>query len=91
MGSFLIFIRSHVINKLMYGYMLPNLSPSPNLYRVQNVYNGNVASVILTWGTKVIMCPVVCLRGLAMHSISTTLQNYCKGINNIVYLLGRVI
>ena len=27
-----------------YGYMLPNLSPSPNLYKVQSVYNNNVAS-----------------------------------------------
>ena len=26
-------------NKPMYGYMLPNLSPSPNLYKVQSVYN----------------------------------------------------
>ena len=25
------------------GYMLPNLSPSPNLYKVQSVYNNNVA------------------------------------------------
>ena len=25
-----------------YGYMLPNLSPSPNLYKVQSVYNNNV-------------------------------------------------
>ena len=25
------------------GYMLPNLSPSPNLYKVQSVYNKNVA------------------------------------------------
>ena len=24
-------------NKPMYGYMLPNLSPSPNLYKVQSV------------------------------------------------------
>ena len=24
------------------GYMLPNLSPSPNLYKVQSVYNNNV-------------------------------------------------
>ena len=31
-------------NKPMYGYMLPNLSPSPNLYKVQSVYNNNVAS-----------------------------------------------
>ena len=32
-------------NKPMYGYMymLPNLSPSPNLYKVQSVYNNNVA------------------------------------------------
>ena len=28
----------------IYGYMLPNLSPSPNLYKVQSVYNNNVAS-----------------------------------------------
>ena len=28
----------------MYGYMLPNLSPSPNLYKVLSVYNNNVAS-----------------------------------------------
>ena len=27
-----------------YNYMLPNLSPSPNLYKVQSVYNINVAS-----------------------------------------------
>ena len=25
------------------GYMLPNLSPSPNLYKIQSVYNNNVA------------------------------------------------
>ena len=31
-------------NKPTYGYMLPNLSPSPNLYKVQSVYNNNVAS-----------------------------------------------
>ena len=31
-------------NKPVYGYMLPNLSPSPNLYKVQSVYNNNVAS-----------------------------------------------
>ena len=31
-------------NKPMYGYMLPNLSPSPHLYKVQSVYNNNVAS-----------------------------------------------
>ena len=30
-------------NKPIYGYMLPNLSPSPNLYKVQSVYNNNVA------------------------------------------------
>ena len=28
----------------MYGYMFPNLSPSPNLYKIQSVYNNNVAS-----------------------------------------------
>ena len=27
----------------IYGYMLPNLSPSPNLYKIQSVYNNNVA------------------------------------------------
>ena len=32
-------------NKPIYGYiMLPNLSPSPNIYKVQSVYNNNVAS-----------------------------------------------
>ena len=31
-------------NKPMYGYMLPNLSHSPNLYKVQSFYNNNVAS-----------------------------------------------
>ena len=31
-------------NKPIYGYMLPYLSPSPNLYKVQSVYNNNVAS-----------------------------------------------
>ena len=32
-------------NKPMYGYnMLPNLSPRPNLYKVQSIYNNNVAS-----------------------------------------------
>ena len=34
-------------NKPMYDYMLPNLSPSPNLTYtklVQSVYNNNVAS-----------------------------------------------
>ena len=31
-------------NMPMYGYMLPNLSPSPNLYKVQRFYNYNVAS-----------------------------------------------
>ena len=31
-------------DKPMYGYMLPNLSPSPNLYKIQSVYNNNVAS-----------------------------------------------
>ena len=31
-------------DKPMYGSMLPNLSPSPNLYKVQSVYNNNVAS-----------------------------------------------
>ena len=30
-------------NKPMYGYMLPNLSPSPYLYKVLSVYNNNVA------------------------------------------------
>ena len=25
------------------GYMLPNLSPNPNLYKVRSVYNNNVA------------------------------------------------
>ena len=32
-------------NKPMYGYniMLPNLSPSPNLYKVQSIYNNNVS------------------------------------------------
>ena len=40
-------------NKIpIYGYSLPNLSPSPNLYKVQSVYNNNVRSfVILTLGT----------------------------------------
>ena len=28
-------------NKPIYGYMLPNLSPSPNLYKVQSVYNND--------------------------------------------------
>ena len=28
----------------MYGYMLLNLSPSPNLYKVQSVYNNNITS-----------------------------------------------
>ena len=28
----------------MYGYMLLNVSPSPNLYKVQSVYNNNVTS-----------------------------------------------
>ena len=31
-------------NKPIYGYVLPNLSLSPNLYKVQSVYNSNVAS-----------------------------------------------
>ena len=31
-------------NKPVYGYMLPNLSLSPNLYKVQSVYNNNVTS-----------------------------------------------
>ena len=31
-------------NKPMYGYVLPNLSPSLNLYKVQSVYKNNVAS-----------------------------------------------
>ena len=31
-------------NKPMYGYTLPNLSPSPNLYKVQSVYNNDIAS-----------------------------------------------
>ena len=31
-------------DKPMYGYMLPNLSPIPNLYKVQSVYNNYVAS-----------------------------------------------
>ena len=31
-------------NKPIYGYMLPNLSLSPNLHNVQSVYNNNVAS-----------------------------------------------
>ena len=33
-------------NKPVYGYniMLPNLSHSPNLYKIQSVYNNNVAS-----------------------------------------------
>ena len=31
-------------NMPIYGYMLSNLSPSPNLYKVQSVYNNNVAS-----------------------------------------------
>ena len=31
-------------NKPTYGYMLPNLSPNPNLYKVQSVYKNNVAS-----------------------------------------------
>ena len=32
-------------NKPTYGYMymLPNLSPSPNQYKVQSIYNNNVA------------------------------------------------
>ena len=30
-------------NKPMYGYTLPNLSPSSNLYKVQSVFNNNVA------------------------------------------------
>ena len=30
-------------NKPIYGYMLPNMSPSPNTYNVQSVYNNNVA------------------------------------------------
>ena len=30
-------------NMPIYGCMLPNLSPSPNLYKVQSVYNNNVA------------------------------------------------
>ena len=39
-------------NKMpVYGYTLPNLSRSPNLYKVQSVYNNNVAFVILTLGT----------------------------------------
>ena len=28
-------------NKPTYGYMLPNLTPSLNLYKVQSVYNNN--------------------------------------------------
>ena len=40
---------AHVRNKNLWqkylsSYMLPNLSPSPNLYKVQSVYNNNVAS-----------------------------------------------
>ena len=31
-------------NKPIYGYMLPNLSPSPILYKVQSVYNNDVVS-----------------------------------------------
>ena len=31
-------------NTPMYGYMLLNQSPSPNLYKVQSVYNNNVVS-----------------------------------------------
>ena len=31
-------------NKPMYGYILPNLSRSPDLYRVQSVYKNNVVS-----------------------------------------------
>ena len=36
-------------NKPIYGYniMLPNLSPSPNLYKVQSVYNNNVYSFMI--------------------------------------------
>ena len=38
-------VRSHVIaSPRMPIIMLPNLSPSPNLYKVQSVYNNNVAS-----------------------------------------------
>ena len=37
--------RSHIITCPFIGCMLPNLSPSlnPNLYKVQSVYNNNVA------------------------------------------------
>ena len=31
-------------NMPIYSYMLPNLIPSPNLYKVQSVYNNKVAS-----------------------------------------------
>ena len=34
--------ESYINNMLFYGYMLPNLSPSPDLYKVQSVYNNNV-------------------------------------------------
>ena len=36
-------------NMPIYGYMLPNLSPRPNLHKVQSAYNNNV---VLTRGTK---------------------------------------
>ena len=48
-GSFLIInIRSHVRNNKpikFYAYIMsPNLTPTPNLHKVQSVYNNNVAS-----------------------------------------------
>ena len=32
-----------IITKRYMGYTLPNLSPSPKLYKVHSVYNNNVA------------------------------------------------
>ena len=33
-------------NKPMYGYMLPNLSPSTYLYKVLSVYNNDVYTFV---------------------------------------------
>ena len=68
----------------IYGYMLPNLSPTCTIYvaltytKMYSVHNNNVASVIFTWGTKASISLSLCaLYVLSMQAAIQTLQCVC--------------
>ena len=69
--------------------MLPNLSPSPNLYKVQSVYNNNVASSDAEYEetmarqksavAKINIFIIICIV-LAIYFLTT----YCFGYNLVI-------